>query len=103
MVQPTIRMDEEADSMTWQRLRHLMIFGLAAMAGGSLLAGVQTRAGDVVEITGVHDDMVFAAGGQVRLTLRRPTTSSRWAAISWRARHGPTISPWLAATFRSPM
>ena len=49
----------------------LIILALFA-AGAASTLGIQTRTGDIVEISGDQDDMVFAAGGQVRLALTTP-------------------------------
>lgn len=51
---------------------YILTIFLVLVSAGAVLAGVQTRAGEAVEITGTHDDMVFAAGGEVRLDLDTP-------------------------------
>lgn len=54
-----------------RRLLIAIVF-VIAVVGAAASLGLQTRTGDVVVIDGEHDDMVFAAGGEVSLSLSTP-------------------------------
>ena len=62
-------------TLSWKPALRFILFVLLAavlVVGVAATLGVETRSGEWVEVTGEHDDMVFAAGGNVKLSLTTP-------------------------------
>lgn len=61
--------------LPWKPIWRFIVLALATASlviGAAATLGVQTRSGEWVEITGEQDDMVFAAGANIKLSLTTP-------------------------------